>query len=617
METKKEELEDVEEKNKKIEHTEKKEKAKHLEKKKEKPAINSQEYVDQMIAKKHRNIKIAVIAVIVILVLLIASTAFAISAMTNSKIISGITIDSVDVSGLDKTAACQMLEKKLKTRQETTIKIKYQDYEREILLSELGITSNIEETVDKAVNKGRDSNIFVNNYSVLKSKFSNENIDLNVSYNEAALEKILAEVSVEIPGIVKEYSYSVEDTELIITRGTDGIALDKEALKNQISNEITDFSKDITLEINIPVKEQKAADIDLDAIYAEVYATPKDAYIVEEPFQVVVDEDGIDFAITMDEAKAMLTEVKDEYIIPLKVTKAAVKVADLGSKAFPDRLSTFSTRYDAGNISRTTNLALASKKINGYVLQPGEEFSYNKVVGKRTVENGYQEAAIYANGGVVNGLGGGICQITSTLYNAVLLSNLEITERHNHSFVTTYSDPSRDATVVYGALDFKFKNSRKYPIKITSSVSGGVATISIYGLKENPEYTVKISSSVTATIPCAVETIEDSTLPEGTEVVVTKGTNGCRSVAYRYVYATDGSLVSQEQLSLDTYSTIKKVVKKGTKKLEEPIVTPSIEPTPEASVTPTPVPSISPEPEVTPTPIPSTEPVVSEETTGE
>lgn len=151
----------------------------------------------------------------------------------------------------------------------------------------------------------------------------------------------------------------------------------------------------------------------------------------------------------------------------------------------------------ARNTGRTTNLQLAASKINGTVLMPGETFSYNQVVGARTIAAGYKEAPIYVSGQVVDGLGGGICQITSTLYNAVLYANLQIVERSNHQFVPSYVTASRDATVVYGSIDFKFKNNREYPIKLVCSVSGGLATFQIFGLKSDNEYDVEIYSRVT------------------------------------------------------------------------------------------------------------------------
>ena len=205
----------------------------------------------------------------------------------------------------------------------------------------------------------------------------------------------------------------------------------------------------------------------------------------------------MDFAISLEEASNMLQEEKDEYTIPLKILYPEITTNMIGTEAFPDLLSTFSTNYSVRDTDRTTNLRLAANKINGTVLMPGETFSYNQVVGERTIAAGYKEAPIYVQGQVVDGLGGGICQITSTLYNAVVYANLEIVERSNHQFVPSYVTASRDATVVYGAIDFKFKNNREYPIKLICSVSGGIANFQIFGLKTNNEYQVEISSYVT------------------------------------------------------------------------------------------------------------------------
>ena len=127
---------------------------------------------------------------------------------------------------------------------------------------------------------------------------------------------------------------------------------------------------------------------------------------------------------------------------------------------------------------------------------PGETFSYNQTVGKRTIEAGFRNAAIYENGEVTDGLGGGICQISSTLYNAIVAADLEIMERHNHSFVSTYVPAGQDATVAWGSLDFKFRNNRDYPIRIVSNVSGGVASVKIYGLKRDVEYNQKLETKV-------------------------------------------------------------------------------------------------------------------------
>ena len=225
----------------------------------------------------------------------------------------------------------------------------------------------------------------------------------------------------------------------------------------------------------------------------------------------------------------MLKEEKDEYIVPLKVLYPSVTTNMIGTEAFPDLLSEFSTKYAASNKNRTTNLILAAKKINGTVLMPGETFSYNKVVGARTIQAGYKEAPIYVSGRVEDGIGGGICQITTTLYNAVVYANLDIVERSNHQFVPSYAGPSRDATVVYGAIDFKFKNNRDYPIKIACSVSGGIANFKIWGLKSDNDYEVQISSRTTGKTSTAIY-----------------------SEAYK-ILKKNGNVVSTTLLSKDTY----------------------------------------------------------------
>ena len=201
----------------------------------------------------------------------------------------------------------------------------------------------------------------------------------------------------------------------------------------------------------------------------------------------------------------------------------------IGTEAFPDLLSEYSTQYYASNRNRTTNLILAANKINGTVIMPGEIFSYNKVVGARTIAAGYKEAPIYVQGKVVDGLGGGICQITSTLYNAVVYANLEVTQRSNHQFVPSYVTASRDATVVYGALDFQFKNNRNYPIKIVCSVFGGIANFKIFGLKQENDYEVEISSYETG-----------------------RSSTSIYSEAYK-ILKKDGKVISKELLSKDTY----------------------------------------------------------------
>ena len=207
---------------------------------------------------------------------------------------------------------------------------------------------------------------------------------------------------------------------------------------------------------------------------------------------------------------------------------------------------------------------MACEKINDKVVLAGETFSYNKTLGERTIAAGYKEAKVYENGEVVDGIGGGICQVSSTLYNSVLMANMEVTERRNHQFVTSYTPEGRDATVVYGMTDLKFKNTRKYAIKIKATCSNGIVTISIYGIKEDNEYAVSFSTEILSTIPYTVKYINDSSLAKGTEKVKQVGANGMITETY-IIKTLNGTVVSKELLSKDTYSAMQRIILRGTK----------------------------------------------------
>ena len=347
------------------------------------------------------------------------------------------------------------------------------------------------------------------------------------SLDEKSLLAALDKLSKEIPNPVVESSYYIEDSILIITKGSDGFVVDSAKTSIDINNKLQDFSY-LTEPIELTLKNQSPKESNLDEIYKEVHKEAKDAYYTKNPFVVHPSENGVDFKISLDEAKKKLAESDKECKIALKTVYPKVTTNMIGKEAFPDLLGEFSTHY-VSNASRTTNLRLAANKINGTVLLPGETFSYNKVVGARTIAAGYKNAAIYQNGEVVDGLGGGICQISTTLFNAALFANLEIVELHNHQFVPSYVGAGRDATVVYGAKDFKFKNSRKNAIKLECSVSGGIAKFRIFGVKEDTEYDVKVNASITS-----------------------QTDSYTKSVTYRTLYL-DGKQVKKEKIYNCTY----------------------------------------------------------------
>lgn len=532
----------------------------------EKP--NAPTLIEQAQQRKKKNLFLIIIIAILIILVLVFSVIFALLNVTKSVIINGVSVKNIDVSNLSLTEAKDKIAEAFNIELNAPIKLTAKDYEITLNSNQIEFTYNIAKAAEDSYSFGRNGNIFENNYSILRSALWGKQIDVDYTYNKEALDYIVNDIESKMPGLVTEASYYREGNELIITPGTDGITVNKEKLKEEIINTILSanavdlLENDTKLEIQIPIDDAKAKEINIDAIHEEIYTEPKDAYYETEPFKIYAEVQGIDFAISKDEAKEIVQKKQDEYRIPLTITPASKTINDIGLEAFPYLISEFTTKYDASNKNRSQNLSIAAGKIDGTVLMPGEEFSFNQVVGKRTIQEGYKDAKIYQDGQVVDGLAGGICQISSTLYNAVVKANLEVTERRNHSFTTSYIKAGQDATVVYGVIDFKFKNTRTYPIKISASVNSGIAEFRINGIKEEVEYDVSLYPVTTGSIPYTTQYIPDPTLAPGQQVVVQGGGNGLKVTTYKDT-KLDGKLISREVISTDTYSPMKAIIRVG------------------------------------------------------
>ena len=462
---------------------------------------------------------LGIIGIILIIIVAICFSIFTIFNNNNENIVTGISIKNIDVSGLSKTQAKEKVENYIKEKLPENILLKHNDFETSIPLSSIEVNFDIDGAIDQALQIGKSGNIIQNSFEALKVMLYPIDIEPNFSLNEQLLIDALNDISTKLPDTVIESSYYIENNNLILTSGKAGNVVNINQMESYIKNGIMNLTlKNRTLDIATSIKQPSK--INIEKVYEEVHKEAKDAYYTQNPFSVYPSENGMDFAISLEEASKMLEEGKEEYTIPLKILYPKVTTNMIGTEAFPDLLSSFSTKYNARDTDRTTNLKLAANKINGTVLMPGETFSYNQVVGARTIAAGYKEAPIYVQGQVVDGLGGGICQITSTLYNAVLFANLEIVERSNHQFVPSYVSASRDATVVYGSIDFKFKNNRNYPIKLICSVANGIANFQIFGLKTENDYEVTISSYETGRTSNAIYSEAYKILKKNGQVVV-------------------------------------------------------------------------------------------------
>jgi len=276
----------------------------------------------------------------------------------------------------------------------------------------------------------------------------------------------------------------------------------------------------------------------VDKIDKSVAVSPRDAKLAFVDGVRSITPEVLGKKIDKDNAvkliKAAVERNDARVILSLIVDKPEVASADL--LQVDTLLARYTTRYAEWRRDRTHNVKLAAKAVNGKLIKPGGVFSYNEVVGPRMKENGFKDALIYVNGKMIPGTGGGICQVSSTVYNAALLANLKIVERSNHSMPVTYVPLGRDATVAYGLLDLKFKNTTSAPIYIAAKANGGMLTVEIYGAGQ-----YKKDVKIVTTSPKVVRKPNGKTLT---------------AVSVYRVLQENGVVTAREQISYDRYNPI-------------------------------------------------------------
>lgn len=498
--------------------------------------------------KKKKNKKLTMlIAAICVVVFLLSS--LIISPFTCKTVFRNISVADVDVSGLTQEEVLNILTEKFENFT-PEIKVNALDTSGVIDFNRIA-EYNLEETAKNAFNYGK-GNIFTR---IFRYYFGKTNLPLVTATNPEAIESALTDFQSKLPQGFVDTQYKIDDDFLIITAGKSGNAIDIEAAGNEIIKAV-ELGKDAVIELKTTIRNYSG--VDIDKLYNDIYCKPENAYLDETSSKIIPHKVGYSF--DKEKAKELLKNIEDgeEYRLQLSVTYPDVTEDTLTGEMFSDTLASYSTKYNPGEVDRTHNMYLASSKVNGTVLQPGEVFSYNGVVGERTVAKGYRNAKVFENGQVVDGLAGGICQVSTTIYNAALYADLKIVERKNHSFPVSYAPMGQDATVAMGSIDFKFKNNTEYPIKLVSSVSGGLCTVTILGTDKN-HYKVEIQNSVTATRPRPVEYENDPTLEKGVEKVKQSGSDGY-TIASRRIVTKNGKVVRNEAIHSSYYIPLKKII---------------------------------------------------------
>ena len=248
---------------------------------------------------------------------------------------------------------------------------------------------------------------------------------------------------------------------------------------------------------------------------------------------------------------------------PIDVVQASVTAEQLSK--VNTKISSFTTTFSGSSANRIENIRLATKSINSKLFMPGETFSFNDVVGQRTVAKGYKEAGVIINNKLDSGIGGGICQVSSTLYNAIVRANINATVRVHHSLPSHYVGLGMDATVDYGNIDYKFENTLQTPIFIEGFLKGNTLYFNVYSDSSLASKTYDLSSETYGTIVPSIKYIDDPNMYEGQTEVVQKASTGYKVKVYKKIYE-NGKFVGQEIITDETYKKIDGITKRGTKK---------------------------------------------------
>lgn len=422
--------------------------------------------------------------------------------------------------------------------------------------------------------------------------------------NEAVLTKTVARLTEVLTEPPADTSGELDGQTLRITKAHDGYA--PESLRPLLSD-IASYSQS-GYTIPVTLETLPAKDLTAQQLHDRLHGEMKNASYDAASGSIVPEQSGADFDVAAAQTALDGAAPGETVSVPAVIEEPEVTASDLKMLLFRDVLGEARTHV-SGSAGRIGNVKLSAKLINGIVLNSGDTFSYNDSVGKRTEARGFKPAPAYVKGETVDEVGGGICQTSSTLYLACLLSNMEITERYAHRYVPAYIDWGMDATVSWGGPDYKFTNNTLYPVKIVTEYSKGYLTIKLLGTNIDG-IRVKMTNEVLSKTPWETVYQEDSTMTPGSpDVVKVTPYTGYKVKTYQTIYDKNGSVIDSHFEAASDYKVRNKVV------LQAPAAAPGSAPadlpadTPAPSDTPVETPQ-QPEPAPTPDPEPETPTIV-------
>ena len=415
--------------------------------------------------------------------------------------LSGLTVEEAAAASEDATAGTFGVQDLTVQLPDTTLTL---------TADLLGVSADSQSLSQLAYAYGRDGSRWENTQARAAAALTTFHLDTRscMTINENGIRSVADEaaakaastltqsavtVTGEVPDRNLSYKEAQEKTDTVhqkmtIVMGTPDRSLDVAALTEAVVDACcaNDFSP-ISFAYDVTAPDA----LDLDALYAQYYTAPVDAVLDETDYSI--SHEILGYGFDLEALKALVAGAGEGETITLDFAyvPAALTWEAIDATLFKDVLGAVSTNH-TNDSNRNANLKQACKALNGKIIRPGETFSYNETLGERTREKGYKPAGAYMAGKTVETVGGGICQVSSTLYYACLKADLEIVERTCHGYTVSYMPYGMDATVSWGTLDYKFKNNTDYPIRIEASVSGGQVHVTLMGT-DTKDYYVKMT----------------------------------------------------------------------------------------------------------------------------
>ena len=494
----------------------------------------------------HKKLSAPAVAGIVAGALALCCAAICTAAALRQTVYPHTTLLGVDMSGL----TAEEVEKNWKAAEKAAYdnsKIALVDENGQELaavsLAELGVDVSPKEAARAAYAVGREGNFFRNGYRFARSWFVSTKAQPEVTIGEKVFTETVENLVDTVRNTVVEGKFEIlpegdKPGGLYLTRPKAGRRMDKTDLCSGLENAVRGGQDAVICRF----EDVKPAPLDIDAIYREVQGEKEEARYVKASGEILPSRVGVSFDV--ETVKAQLRGVKDgETVLADAVVEfPTVTTEMLKQGLFRDVLGTYTTKV-TGTSARIQNVYLASRQINGKIYNPGEEFWYNATVGERTEARGFGPAPAYSGGKTIDSIGGGVCQVSSTLYYAALLADMKIVLRYCHQFAPGYITWGCDATVSWGGCDFAFRNNSDYPIQIVTDWEDNNLTVTILGTKVDDTY-VEITNAVLSSTPW--ETVyepNDEMEPGDEPAEVQTPYTGYLVKTWRNVYAADGTLL--------------------------------------------------------------------------